>query len=161
MATKHNLVDIGVNLLHRQFARDRAAVVARAAACGVHTLVVTGTSVRSSREAAKYAAAAAPSPRIVSTAGCHPHDAKGFKLPGDVEVLASLAAEPHVVAIGECGLDFNRNFSPKEQQVAVFEAQLQLAIRLRMPLFVHEREAGSELLNCIDRAAAAAGVAGE
>jgi TatD DNase family protein len=118
------LIDIGVNLAHRRFDADRAQVLARAHAAGVTRLVVTGTSVAASQAAA---ALARQHPGVLwSTAGIHPHDARHAS-PAGLAELREVARAPEVKAIGECGLDFDRNFSPPAAQEAAFEAQLALA----------------------------------
>jgi TatD DNase family protein len=141
------LVDIGVNLAHRSFIKDRGAVVARALAAGVRQIVVTGTSVAGSREALALARA---QPGVLSaTAGVHPHDAARCD-EGTLAALRELAAAPEVVAIGECGLDFNRDFSPRPLQRTWFERQVRLAIELGLPLFLHERDAAEAFLEVLD-----------
>lgn len=132
------LVDIGVNLGHRSFARDLDEVLHRARAAGVAHIIVTGTSERAS-DSASTLAVAHPG-FLSSTAGVHPHDARSCNA-GTTDRLRELAAAPHVVAIGECGLDFNRDFSPRPVQERWFEAQLELAASLRLPVFLHERDA--------------------
>lgn len=141
------LVDIGINLGHRSFAADRAAVVARAVAAGVTRMVVTGTSVAASRAALELARAHPG--RLWATAGVHPHDA-GRCDAGTLVALRELAAAPEVVAIGECGLDFNRDFSPRPAQEDWFKRQVELAIALEMPLFLHERDAADRFLAVLD-----------
>ncbi len=141
------LVDIGVNLIDRRFHTDREATIALAVDVGVTMMVVTGTSVDGSRRAADLAA---EHPAVLRcTAGVHPHDATSC----DDRTLASLralAARPEVVAIGECGLDFNRDFSPRPVQEEWFSQQVALACELGMPLFVHERDASERLLAILD-----------
>lgn len=135
------LVDIGINLTHRSYDRDRDAVIARAAAAGVSTLVITGTSTAESQGASELARAKG----AFSTAGVHPHHASEC----DEHTLArlrALAAEPHVVAVGECGLDFNRDFSPRDVQERWFEAQLELAAEVGLPVFLHERDASERMI---------------
>ena len=127
-------IDIGANLTHSSFKGDLEAVVARARGAGVSTLIVTGTTVEESREAAEIAERF----DLYSTAGIHPHHAKDFR--GTAE-LKEIAAHPRVVAIGECGLDFNRNYSPHPAQEECFTAQLQLGSDLKKPLFLHSRDA--------------------
>src|ERR1051326_3787215 len=105
----NTLVDIGVNLMHRSFERDRDLVLKRATDAGVTRLVLTGTSVRSSQEASAFAAKFPGT--LYSTAGVHPHDARHCT-DETIDALRELAARPEVVAIGECGLDYNRDFSP-------------------------------------------------
>ena len=128
------MIDIGANLTHSSFKEDLGEVVARARAAGVATLIVTGTTVEESREAAQIAERF----DLHSTVGIHPHHAKDFK---GTDELKSIAAHPRVVAIGECGLDFNRNYSPHPAQEECFAAQLQLGIELKKPLFLHSRDA--------------------
>lgn len=132
------MIDIGVNLTSSQFDKDREDVVLRAKDAGISAMVLTGTDLESSPEAAAMAASL---PGFAfSTAGVHPHDAKtvdDLTLPS----IRALANQPQVVAIGECGLDFNRDFSPRPQQEAVFEAHLKLAVELNMPVFLHCRDA--------------------
>jgi TatD DNase family protein len=127
-------IDVGANLGHSSFREDLEQVVSRARAAGVESIVVTGTSVEESRAAAALAERFG----LYSTAGIHPHHARDFK---DTDELRTLAAHPRVVAIGECGLDFNRNYSPHPAQEQCFTAQLQLGIELRKPLFLHSRDA--------------------
>ena len=160
------LVDIGVNGTSKQFKRDWPAVARRACEAGVRTMVLTGCSVKGSREALGLARSTHGGGCVVlSTAGVHPHDAKSCD-EGTLAALRELASAPHVVAVGECGLDFNRNFSPRDVQLRWFAAQVDLAIELGMPLFVHEREAHAALLSVLEPrmlpppAAAAAGGAG-
>ena len=132
------MIDIGVNLTNSRFDKDRAEVISRAQAAGVKGLILTGTSIEESQQA-QLMAQQWPQ-YCYSTAGVHPHDAKtvtDLSLPP----IRALALTPQVVAIGECGLDFNRDFSPRPQQEAVFEAQLALAAELNMPVFMHCRDA--------------------
>ncbi len=139
----HDLIDIGINLTHRSFERDRAAVIARAEAAGVSTLIITGTSVPESQRAAALARERPAT--CFATAGVHPHHAKDCDA-HTLPALRGLAAGANVVAIGECGLDFNRDFSPRDVQERWFEAQLELAAELRRPVFLHERDAADRMV---------------
>lgn len=132
------LVDIGANLTHDAFAEDLDAVLARAQAAGVETMVVTGTSLVESRKAVALAEAHAG--RLYATAGVHPHHA-GACTQETIDGLRALAAHSAVLAIGECGLDFNRNYSPHPDQEKWFLAQVELACELGKPLFLHSRDA--------------------
>jgi TatD DNase family protein len=132
------LADIGANLTHAAFRDDLDAVLARARAAGVATIVVTGTTVEESRRAA--ALAQSHPGLLYATAGVHPHHARECG-PRTIDALRALAAEPRVVALGECGLDFNRNYSPHPDQEQWFVAQLELACEMRKPLFLHSRDA--------------------
>ncbi len=141
------LVDIGVNLGHRSFAADREAVLSRAVTAGVRTLICTGTSVRGSEDV--LALARSRPGLLYATAGVHPHDAA--RCDGTtIESLRALAEHPEVVAIGECGLDFNRDFSPRPVQVEWFRKQVALAKTLGLPLFLHERDAATAFLEVLD-----------
>jgi TatD DNase family protein len=130
------LVDIGANLTHASFRDDLDAVLARARAHGVGRIIVTGASVEESRRAAQMADAHA----LYATAGVHPHHARECE-DTTIPALRDLAAHPRVVALGECGLDFNRNYSPHPSQEKWFVAQLELAAELGKPLFLHSRDA--------------------
>ena len=142
------LVDIGVNLTNKAFRGDLDAVLGRAMDAGVTRMIVTGTSETESAAALELARA---HPGVLySTAGVHPHNARDCGAT-TLDTLRTLAAEPEVVAIGECGLDFNRDFSPRPVQIEWFEKQVELAVELRMPLFIHEREAGDALLEVLRR----------
>ena len=138
---KISLIDIGSNLTHVSFAPDRDAVLARALEAGVQRQIITGSDMTSSRLAAALAAA---QPSILSsTAGVHPHHAQGFD--GSVrEELGELLRRPPVVAVGECGLDYFRNFSPPDAQRAAFAAQLHIAAAAGKPVFLHQREAHAD-----------------
>jgi len=136
------LIDIGVNLTNKRFDKDRVEVLARAKQLGVQQLLITGTSVSESQLALTLCSDYQQQfPNMLSaTAGIHPHDADGVD-DDYIEQLTELASHTQVKAIGECGLDFNRNFSAPEQQLNVFNAQIQLAAQLSMPLFLHQRDA--------------------
>ena len=137
------LIDIGLNLSNKRFDKDRPQVIARAKVAGVSQMVLTGTCEQMSKKAAILAAEYPNT--LYATAGVHPHDAKEVSS-HYIDELRQLAQLPQVVAIGECGLDFNRDFSPRPQQEAVFEAQLSLAAELQLPVFMHERDASERLL---------------
>jgi TatD DNase family protein len=132
------LVDIGLNLTHDSFDHDRDQVVAAAIAAGVGHMVITGSSLESSRAAIELARAAPAVFRV--TAGIHPHHARDFRDEERPELEALLAA-PEVGAAGECGLDFYRNFSPHEDQERVFRLQLEIAVAAGRPVFLHQRDA--------------------
>jgi len=130
------LVDIGANLTHPAFAPDLDEVLARAQRAGVAQIVVTGTTVEESRHAAQLADRFG----LHSTAGVHPHHARDCG-PQTIPQLREIAGHPRVAAIGECGLDFNRNYSPHPDQEKWFVAQLELGLALKKPLFLHSRDA--------------------
>jgi TatD DNase family protein len=132
------LVDIGANLTHAAFRDDVQQVIARARAAGVERILVTGTTVAESREA--LALANSHPDALHATAGVHPHHARECGR-DTISQLRDLAKDARVVAIGECGLDFNRNYSPHPDQEKWFVAQLELGIELEKPLFLHSRDA--------------------
>lgn len=137
------LVDIGINLGHESYDHDREAVLARAAAADVVQMVVTGASREGSRQA--LALARAHPGRLFATAGVHPHHALEVTEEAIAE-LRELLTQPEVVAVGECGLDYFRDFSPRHAQQRAFERQLELAIECGKPLFLHQRDAHDDLL---------------
>jgi TatD DNase family protein len=140
------LIDIGANLTHESFARDRNAVLDRAVAAGVEAIVLTGTSEVGSRDALTLARTR---PRLLySTAGVHPHDARSCTA-STIPKLRALLVQPEVVAVGECGLDFNRDYSPRPDQERAFAAQLALAAEVHKPLFLHERDAHERFLDLV------------
>ena len=137
------LVDIGANLAHDSFDADREAVLARARAAGVAAMIVTGSTLNDSEKAI---ALARHHPRALrATAGVHPHHASSLS-ESDADQLSALLADPMVVAAGECGLDYFRNFSPPAAQRRAFELQLDIASRHDKPLFLHQRDAHADFL---------------
>src|SRR5215467_4056439 len=142
------LIDIGVNLLHKHFFADRDDAIGRAIKAGVSTMIVTGTSVKESQAAL---ALARKKPEVLyCTAGVHPHNARSCD-EAAIAALRHLGGCDQVVAIGECGLDFNRDFSPRNQQERWFEAQVELACDLGLPLFLHERDAHDRFVSILGR----------
>jgi TatD DNase family protein len=132
------LVDIGANLAHESFAADLPAVLQQARDASVATIVVTGSSAESSVAAA---ALAAQYPGFLyATAGLHPHHASDWN-DAFAQQQRALAAQPGVMAIGECGLDYFRDLSPRDDQRRAFTAQLDLAVELQLPVFLHQRDA--------------------
>jgi TatD DNase family protein len=137
------LVDIGVNLAHGSFDRDREAVIERARQAGVAAMIVTGSTLDDSVRAVQLARQWPAWMR--ATAGVHPHHAASFHA-SDVPRLAELLSDPLVVAVGECGLDYYRNLSPPADQRRAFELQLALAAERERPLFLHQRDAQADFL---------------
>ena len=141
------LVDIGANLTHESFRHDLPDVLARARAHGIARLVVTGASAEGSRDAL---ALARQHPGVLfATAGVHPHHASDFHAETEA-MLREYHAKAEVKAVGETGLDYHRNFSPRAAQLFAFERQLQLAIDCGKPLFLHQRDAHADFLSCMD-----------
>lgn len=140
--------DIGANLASSQFKSDLPAVLSRAWAAGVHRIDVTGTSVESSRHALDLARSHPG--KLFATAGVHPHAAKDWN-EAAARAIAELLAQPEVVMSGEMGLDFERDFSPRPDQLRAFEAQLELASEFNKPLFLHCRGASEAFLRVLDK----------
>lgn len=137
------LIDIGANLTHDSFDAYRETVIETAVAAGVAHMVVTGSSVGCSQKAA---ALAANMPDTLSaTAGIHPHHASEFNAEAE-SAIAELLALPQVVAVGETGLDYFRNFSPRPAQVFSFEQHMALAAKTGLPMFLHQRDAHADFL---------------
>ena len=142
------LVDIGANLTHESFRHDFDAVLARARDHGITRMVVTGASRAGSDDA--LALARAHPGALRATAGVHPHHAIDYGEATDAH-LRSLAGAPEVRAVGETGLDYHRNYSPREVQLRVFERQLAIAADLGMPLFLHQRDAHEDFIALLRR----------
>jgi len=137
-----HLFDTHAHLHFPEYEADRAAVLDRARAAGVHGMVTVGTDVAASEAAV---ALAGQEPDVWASVGVHPHDAGE----ADARALAEierLARAPRVVAVGEIGLDFFRNLAPREVQIDAFERQLQLARRVALPVVIHCRDAHAETL---------------
>jgi TatD DNase family protein len=137
------LIDIGANLTHLSFRRDFDAVLERARKHGVEHMIVTGASREGSLHALELAREHPG--RLYATAGVHPHHAGDYGAETDAS-LRELAHAQEVVAIGETGLDYFRDLSPRPAQRAAFEKQLAIAVDLGRPLFLHQRDAHTDFL---------------
>ena len=131
-------IDIGVNLTNKRLLADVDAVLRRAREAGVAQMVVTGTTIAESQKAIELCENYPE--HLVSTCGIHPHHASDWEVDSETQ-LRTMAKQDCVRAIGETGLDFNRNFSPRDDQEYAFRQQLALAAELQMPLFCHQRDA--------------------
>ncbi|MFO7704002.1 MAG: TatD family hydrolase [Halopseudomonas sp.] len=139
-------IDIGVNLTDTAFDHDRQAVLDRAWHAGISQMVLTATSLATCLDVQQLCN---DNPaRLFCTAGVHPHQARDWtdELGRDIRRLAQADC---VKAIGECGLDYNRDFSPRPQQLKALEQQLQLAVELQLPVFLHERDASPLLADIL------------
>ena len=143
--TTPDLFDTHAHLHFPEFAGDLDAVLGRARAAGVRRMVTIGTDVATSRAAV---ALAAREPDVWAAVGIHPHEATSADDTALVEI-ERLASAARVVAIGETGLDFFRNLSPREAQARAFRAQLALARRAGKPVLVHCRDAYEETLSLL------------
>jgi TatD DNase family protein len=143
------LIDIGANIAHDSFDEDRGDMMQRAADAGVKKIVITGSSDASNVRAAELAE---ENPGILySTAGVHSHHASDYTDESDA-LIRSLIQKDVVVAVGECGLDYFRNFSPREAQLEAFERQLGIAKESGMPVFLHQRDAHDDFVEVLEPA---------
>jgi TatD DNase family protein len=144
-----HLIDIGANLTHESFRHDFDAVLERARQAGVQQMIVTGASREGSEQALELARA---HPGVLfATAGVHPHHAGDYGAETDA-LLRALQREPEVVAVGETGLDYFRDLSPRAAQRATFEKQLAIAADLHKPLFLHQRDAHADFVSLLKAA---------
>ena len=143
---KAELVDIGINLAHDSYDTDRDQVLARARDAGVVQMVVTGSSLESTRRA--IALARSHPGVLYATAGVHPHHARDLH-ESHLPELDALMRAPEVVAGGECGLDYFRNYSPHADQERAFRWQLEIAVRTGRPVFLHQRDAHADFLRVL------------
>lgn len=139
------LFDVGVNLTSSAFESDRVEIVQRARQAGVQQMLLIGSNLEDSQSAQQLTR---QFEQCYCSVGIHPHYASEFTAQS-LEALRALAHLPGVVAIGETGLDFNRNYSPPEAQMLAFEQQTTLAESLDMPLYLHQRDAHDALLEII------------
>lgn len=135
-------IDSHAHIQLDSFDTDRAAVLERAQEAGVHAILVIGFDLETSREAI---ALANKHDQIYATVGMHPHDAKDLDDQA-VCIFRELATHPKVVALGEMGLDYYRDLSPRPIQKEAFERQLDLAEELNLPIIIHNREAYHDIL---------------
>lgn len=141
-----HMIDIGINLAHDSFDADRSLVLARARAAGVVQMIVTGSSLASTRRAIELVR---EHPRVLrATAGIHPHHASELGAE-QLPELEELMRAPQVAAAGECGLDHFRNFSPAAAQERAFRWQLELAVKTRRPVFLHQRDAHADFMRIL------------
>ncbi|KAA3638646.1 MAG: hydrolase TatD, partial [Proteobacteria bacterium] len=137
------MIDIGANLTHDSFDDDRETVIAEAKAAGVTGFIITGSDMSCSQKAIKLAHQ--HSDCCYATAGIHPHHAKDYNQ-ALMSELSALLNDEKVVAVGETGLDYFRDFSPRPQQIKSFEGHIELAIKTGLPMFLHQRDAHVDFL---------------
>ena len=144
------MIDICVNFFNRQLQADPMGVLTRAEACGIKGIVLCATDL--AMVADNIALCTDPIAGINlqyrTTAGVHPHDASNWHSSSQAQLM-EFARNPYVCAIGECGLDFNRNFSTQEAQIFAFQEQIEVAIEVNKPLFVHDRESQGQVLKLL------------
>lgn len=139
------MIDTHAHLNDEKFSADLDAVIARAVDAGVECIVVCGYDIASSRDAVAMAERYEP---VYASVGVHPHDAKSWNAEIARE-LRELSAREQVIAIGEIGLDFHYDFSPRPDQFRAFDEQVALAWELGMPIIVHSRESNPEVLQVL------------
>ena len=140
------MFDIGANLTSRQFSQDLDVVLNDSLTAGVEKICITSSNLDDVKNAKKISE---KYKNLYYSVGFHPHNAKDFK----IEFLKDMSVylnDPKAICLGEMGLDFNRNFSSKEEQILCFESQLSLANSISKPLFLHQRDAHEEFLSVLD-----------
>jgi TatD DNase family protein len=141
------LIDIGANLTHDSFDEDREEMMLRASDAGVSRMIVTGSSNQGSQDAVDLARTAPG--QLYATAGVHPHHAADFDQTS-IELITELTGDSVVVAVGECGLDYFRNYSPRQAQLEAFQAQLDIAVATELPVFLHQRDAHDDFVEVLE-----------
>jgi TatD DNase family protein len=143
------LTDIGLNLTSNKF-KDIKKILEDAKEANVSTVILTGTCVRTSNDSVKLCEDfdTKYGVKMYCTCGIHPHDAKSSTII-TMNIIENLASNKTVIAIGETGLDFNRFFSSKDEQIESFISHIELAIKLNKPLFLHERDAHKEFVEIL------------
>jgi TatD DNase family protein len=137
------LIDSHAHIYYRDFAGDFAEMLQRAADAGVAAILVVGTDPESSREAVELAE---KYPQLYAAVGIHPHDASRVTERCYELIRALATASPKVVAIGEIGLDFYRDRSPRDVQETVFRRFLRMAAELQKPAIIHDRDAHERIM---------------
>ena len=144
-ATNLSVIDTHAHLDMGAFDKDRREVIERALDAGVDTIITVGTSLDSSKQAIKLAE---EFPEVFATVGLHPHDVATVERE-DIAGLGVIANHPKVIAIGEIGLDFHRDYSTRGAQLQALKWQLDLATKLELPVIIHCREAEKDMLSLI------------
>jgi TatD DNase family protein len=142
------LFDIGANLTHKSFENDFEEVIKRSLLNGVGNICITGCDLRDSRRALSLAKKFPNN--LISTCGIHPHYADSFSEKSEKEIQ-EICNDSLVKAIGETGLDFNRNYSDKKNQIKSFLAHIKLANSLNLPMFLHQRDAHEDFIDCLNK----------
>jgi TatD DNase family protein len=141
------LIDTHCHLNFNSYDDDRAEVIRRAAAAGVTRIIIPGTDQTGSREGIELAARHAG---VYTAVGVHPNNTANFNA-WQLETLTALASSPKVIAIGEIGLDYYWDKSPRQVQRQAFEAQLEVAARLELPVIIHNREASDDVIDVLEQ----------
>ena len=148
MDNKHALIDIGANLTHSQLLNNIHTVIENFKKVRVDKVIITSSDIHDTEMALDLIE---KFPNLFyTTVGFHPHNAKNFK-EKDLEYMENLAKNPNVISIGECGLDYYREYSPRNQQILCFEKQLFLSSKLNLPIFLHERGAHHDFCSILEK----------
>ena len=139
--------DIGANLTHESFKKDLDMVIKEAKLNKVKKICITSTTVEDTKISLKISEK--EQDFFITTCGIHPHYADTFK-ESNIKEIKQLSEHTSVKAIGETGLDFNRNFSKKENQILCFKSQIEIAQELNLNLFLHQRDAHKDFMNCFN-----------
>lgn len=143
------MIDIGVNLDHSSFLNDLDAFREEYQQSNVRSIICIASNLE---EANKLVHLCQPYSDMHYTFGCHPHNASSWREQDGKALIEAFKNDPKAVAVGEMGLDFNRNYSTPDEQIYAFEAQLEIANQVNKPVYLHERDAFSELTQRIAKA---------
>lgn len=141
------LVDSHCHLNFPEFKDDLPEVLERATTMGVTTYLTVNTKLTDALELQKIADTY---PRVFCSVGVHPHDAADYASTDLIDQIKALTSHPKVVALGETGLDYHYEHSPRDQQIEAFKIHLEAGCALDLPIIVHTREADADTLNCLD-----------
>ena len=148
MDKDYSLIDIGANLTHDQLLSNIHSVIERFKKANIKKVIITSSNLTDTKKALDLIK---KFPQIFfTTIGFHPHNAKDFK-DEDLISMSSFAENSHVISLGECGLDYYREYSPKNEQIDCFEKQLDLNTKLNLPTFLHERGAHSDFYSILKK----------
>ncbi|KAK7590299.1 hypothetical protein V9T40_001912 [Parthenolecanium corni] len=142
------LIDVGASITNKKFTRDVDSVIQRAKDAGLQKIIVPASSLRSSKEALRLGKFHPGT--VYSTAGIHPFETKSWD-ESQMEELENILKEPECVAVGECGLDYTKDFSPRDVQRMVFERQIALACKIRKPLVLREKGAHEDMIEILKK----------
>ena len=144
---ENSYFDIGANLTHESFKKDLDMVIKEAKLNKVKKICITSTTVEDTKISLKISEK--DQDFFITTCGIHPHYADTFK-ESNIKEIKELSEHASVKAIGETGLDFNRNFSKKENQILCFKSQIEIAQELNLNLFLHQRDAHKDFMDCFN-----------
>lgn len=141
------MIDIGVNINHKDYLNDLENTLQECQEAGVEGMICIASDLKESQQIQRLCE---NHQQMWFTLGCHPHQAKTWGKSSQAN-LNDLIATKRPVAIGETGLDFNRNYSSRAEQIYAFEEQIDLALEHDLPLYLHERDAHTDMLEILTR----------